>query len=337
MPVAYALEIVESLTEAEMLGEVAGQAPGGVEVSETIPGLSRFVTAQVVREKAVALFQGKTREGAKKLLADVRGAKAEIRNALKSLEDDGALAAFLEKTAEELFGAIRRLEMQKSLLAEAGQCPTELGFMLGGITHDVGERFVSWIRMGAENLRKGKLGTRKHLEEVFRPVTPVVVYLIANVFDLFREQALAKGILYPGEETGVFERIEGRHAVFASPIADSEDKMELIEAVLANLVENGIKYADPDKRYRQIGIFFHPETGILEYEDNGIGMAPEFAARLGDEPMREGRAEGVKGTGTGWTIIAHNLRALGWSWEIETEPGAGTKVRIKIPEKDLVF
>jgi Histidine kinase-, DNA gyrase B-, and HSP90-like ATPase len=103
-----------------------------------------------------------------------------------------------------------------------------------------------------------------------------------------------------------------------------------------NLIRNMVKYSKPEAVTIEVFEVGRPPRGIV-FADRGVGMDQAFAARLGgEEELREGRAEGVPGEGIGWTTIGRICRAHGWRWEIETAPGAGTKVTIHFNEGDLV-
>ncbi len=105
---------------------------------------------------------------------------------------------------------------------------------------------------------------------------------------------------------------------------------DLARTAVANLVENSIKYYC--RRADDLGVI---SLGVDEYTlavcDNGMGMEPQFAARLGCESrIREGRAADVTGSGIGWTSIGASINLLGWGFSIMTEPERGTSVMIEM-------
>lgn len=113
----------------------------------------------------------------------------------------------------------------------------------------------------------------------------------------------------------------------------SKDIFAMAIAVFNNLIDNAIKYANG----RTVFEIYFDGARSLCITNYGIGMDPAFAERLGNEgPIREGRAEGVEGTGIGWTVIGENLRRLGWTKEIETAPGRGAAVTVFMNGKGLV-
>jgi len=134
------------------------------------------------------------------------------------------------------------------------------------------------------------------------------------------------------DQYGVKVLIESDNIIFA-PHVDRE----LIRGLIKNLMENGIKYSKtefPEKTGRYVSFQFLPGKSLLRYLDNGVGMDPAFAAELGKLAGREERKSGVTGTGSGWMIIAHTLKQLGWTWQILSYPDKGTEILITIPETD---
>jgi hypothetical protein len=108
------------------------------------------------------------------------------------------------------------------------------------------------------------------------------------------------------------------------------------QAVFGNLIDNMFKYNRPGGGF-WVDSLPHGKSSEIIFKDYGIGMSPEFAARLGHgESIREERAIGVEGSGIGWTSIGRTARELGWTWEIETAPGKGTEVTLHLKDGDLV-
>ncbi len=108
--------------------------------------------------------------------------------------------------------------------------------------------------------------------------------------------------------------------------------LETAKNIFANLLENAIKYG------RENGTIQIERNGNkIIFKDDGIGMDPSFAGRLGKgRQIREGRAIEVEGSGIGWASIGNDMRKLGWEWEIDTRPDEGTTVTIHVKDGDIV-
>jgi PAS domain S-box-containing protein len=76
-----------------------------------------------------------------------------------------------------------------------------------------------------------------------------------------------------------------------------------------------------------------PQAAILlSIEDNGVGMTPEVQARA-FEPFFTTKEVG-RGTGLGLATVYGIVQQAGGSIELESAPGSGTSVRIRLPEAD---
>lgn len=107
------------------------------------------------------------------------------------------------------------------------------------------------------------------------------------------------------------------------------DAQELTQAVL-NLVLNAVD-AIPDGRGGRVSVEAREDGGeaLLEVADDGVGMAPETARQAVDFFFST-KPEG-EGTGLGLAIVQHIVTDHGGTLDIESEPGKGTTVRIRLP------
>ena len=71
----------------------------------------------------------------------------------------------------------------------------------------------------------------------------------------------------------------------------------------------------------------------LEIRDTGIGMSPEEIARVFDEfAQADGsRTRSHEGAGLGLALCRHFIVSLGGAIELESAPGEGTLVRVRLP------
>lgn len=98
--------------------------------------------------------------------------------------------------------------------------------------------------------------------------------------------------------------------------------------VLLNLLENAWKASH---RGDAITIVFRRREGVLEMivTDTGEGMDPEVSGRV-FEPFFSRSENG--GTGLGMVVVKSIVDAHGGSLLVESEPGQGTSVTVRIPE-----
>ncbi|WP_457605351.1 sensor histidine kinase [Nitratifractor sp.] len=100
--------------------------------------------------------------------------------------------------------------------------------------------------------------------------------------------------------------------------ADREDCSRIVD----NLLSNAVKYTPAQGRIR-----VRLEEGLLEIADTGVGMDEQTRRRVGERFFRREQSEG--GFGLGMSIVQGIAADYGWSFEIESEEGKGTKVRIR--------
>jgi two-component system, OmpR family, phosphate regulon sensor histidine kinase PhoR len=140
--------------------------------------------------------------------------------------------------------------------------------------------------------------------------------LFESVLEIFRDRTSAKGLTLE---------------VSTSPelIQISADRNRLFQ-ILTNLVDNAIKFTE--KGGITFGIDRADEKSYLFVEDTGIGVPEKFVSRLGERFFRvdPGRSRTMGGTGLGLAIVKHLVKAHGWSMQVESVYGKGTRVIIFI-------
>lgn len=239
------------------------------------------------------------------------------------------IAQWMDPEVKRLKPAAGALGDLNKKLFKAGILEEPMRVAVSSFLHDKAIRDLDLLEMYAFSIREGEIDRLEKILRHFSPLPAGIESLLERMADDFCARGAARGVKV---DSGCVEPVKGRRTQLAESVA-----LELVKGILANLIENGIKYSDPQNPRRNVVLIYNGHENVLEYRDNGIGMEPAFAARLGSEPgLRElDRVGDVKGTGTGWPIIVHNLQALGWSYEIETAPGQGLKVRIHIPPEHL--
>jgi PAS domain S-box-containing protein len=105
-----------------------------------------------------------------------------------------------------------------------------------------------------------------------------------------------------------------------------------LEQLMGNLVSNALKFRRPDALPRiAVQSVREGETAHLTVTDNGIGIAPEYQERVFGLFQRLHRREDYEGTGLGLAICRKIVQALSGEIWLESEPGAGTVVHLRLP------
>lgn len=108
--------------------------------------------------------------------------------------------------------------------------------------------------------------------------------------------------------------------------------------ILQPIVENAILHAFPDRESGgRIVITCAKEAGggiLFVVSDNGIGMDPELAGSLLAEPSPDKGKDKDKVGGIGLANVDERIKLIcgkSYGLRIETEPGAGTRILIRLP------
>ena len=112
-----------------------------------------------------------------------------------------------------------------------------------------------------------------------------------------------------------------------SNVGEVPANLERLETALDCLVENAVKFTTPGDR---IGLHGRREPGawIVEVCDGGSGMSAEqVTGALSGVPG----ARTETGTGLGLAIVRAVLQAVGGELRVNSAPGAGTTVQLRVP------
>lgn len=117
-------------------------------------------------------------------------------------------------------------------------------------------------------------------------------------------------------------------------VTGDEDRLR---QVLANVVGNALVHTDAGTPVSLRAARVDGQA-VVEVRDEGPGMAPDVAARAFERFYRAdpSRSRHRGGTGLGLSIVDATMAAHGGTVELDTQPGAGTTVRIRLPLADSV-
>ena len=109
-----------------------------------------------------------------------------------------------------------------------------------------------------------------------------------------------------------------RCTIHDRPIVPAERPLAYV--VVSNLLRNACTHTR--EGLIQIRLF----ADRAEVEDTGIGIPRE---RFAEIFPRHGKGESSPGTGLGLSIVARVTEVLGWSIDLSSQPGAGTRVTVR--------
>jgi signal transduction histidine kinase len=104
-----------------------------------------------------------------------------------------------------------------------------------------------------------------------------------------------------------------------------------LEVILNNLISNAIRYRDPAKNPSRIRIASREDADmyVIEVEDNGIGIEPQFQERIFEMFFRATKKS--QGSGIGLYIVREAVQKLGGKISVQSVLGQGTLFRIELP------
>ena len=116
------------------------------------------------------------------------------------------------------------------------------------------------------------------------------------------------------------------------PLYVRGDRQQL-EQLVRNLVDNGLKYGDPQGT---VTVALHHDENdavVLSVQDQGEGIAPEHIPHLTRRFYRTdpGRSRAAGGTGLGLAIVKHIVERHKGRLDIASKPGQGTCITIRFP------
>ena len=126
-----------------------------------------------------------------------------------------------------------------------------------------------------------------------------------------------------------------------SALVSAEDGVEglytiklIVQPILENAIYHGMAYADGDGEIA-VRAFREGEDVLIDVTDNGPGMPPEVVGRLLDPRYRA--QPGSDGSGIGLRNVHQRIKLTfgeAYGLTIQSEPDAGTAVRVRLPALD---
>lgn len=149
----------------------------------------------------------------------------------------------------------------------------------------------------------------------------------AEALDL---RQVAEEVVHALEPLSV-ERGVGLTLLPGEPVVARADA-HLVETILGNLVENGLKYT-PRGGMVRVFVSLEGPMAALTVTDTGIGIAASEQAHIFERFYRvdKARARATGGAGLGLAIASEAAALLGGTITLTSEPGRGSQFRLKLP------
>jgi len=104
-----------------------------------------------------------------------------------------------------------------------------------------------------------------------------------------------------------------------------------LKSIVHNIMSNSVKYSDNQKDASWLKVEIeNTESGcMLSFTDNGKGIQQEYQSRVFDMFYRATSEK--SGSGLGLYIVKEMTERIGGTIELQSEPGIGTTLRLKLP------
>ncbi len=222
-----------------------------------------------------------------------------------------AKSEFLASLSHEIRTPMTSIVGYAELILEADHAAVERAAWLSALRRSA-DRLLRLLAdvMDLSRIESGRLEV--HLSEC----DPAA--LVGEVAALARERATEKGLAFETAFRGALpERIQ-------------TDPLRLRQ-VLRDLADNAVKFTERGGVRLEVEL---ESPGVLRFDlaDTGVGMAPEQIARSLEPfaPAEDAADRRLRSVGLGIAIASRLARMLGGGIEIESEPGRGTKVRVRV-------
>jgi two-component system phosphate regulon sensor histidine kinase PhoR len=112
----------------------------------------------------------------------------------------------------------------------------------------------------------------------------------------------------------------------------AEANPPLLEQAVMNLLDNALKYSEPQSEVH-VEAVCQPNEIVIHVRDQGCGIEAEHLGRLFERFYRVDKARSRKlgGTGLGLSIVKHIINVHGGHVTVESSPGEGSTFTIHLP------
>ncbi|WP_433505574.1 ATP-binding protein [Pseudonocardia halophobica] len=254
------------------------------------------------------------------------------------------LSEELEETNRGVVALYAELDDASTRLREASEAKTRFW---ANVSHELRTPLNSVL--GISRLLLDPDGGRldpeqRHQVELIRDAGAMLLSLVNELLDVAKAESGQIGAtIVPTDLGAVFDELRAT----LRPVADAGVELVverpeidvvwtdpvLLGRILRNLVSNGLKFTERGEVRVRAGL--DPEDGEVEVRvsDTGIGIPAEHQQRVFEEfyQVRGHLQAASGGTGLGLPYSRRLAAILGGSLEMESEPGRGTELRLRLP------
>ncbi|WP_323960024.1 GAF domain-containing protein [Arthrobacter sp. JZ12] len=220
-------------------------------------------------------------------------------------------------------------------LAELGRSNQLLGEFAGRVSHDLQGPLTS-IRGFAEMVQsdlQDDPDSRQYLDRIVGSAARMASMIddlldFARAGGILRVQPVSLARVTAAVQEDLSSALTGSNAqVYVDDFVAEADPSQL-HVMLQNLLQNSLNYRHPEREPRiRITASGEFEHWLLEFADNGVGIAPQDRQRA-LEPLVRLEGSAVEGTGLGLATCSRIAQAHGGRLELDETEGGGLTVRV---------
>ena len=103
-----------------------------------------------------------------------------------------------------------------------------------------------------------------------------------------------------------------------------------LRQVLANLLDNAVKYTAPGGRV-ELALAPEADAAVIRVSDTGAGISADELPRIWDRLYRGDKSRSTRGLGLGLSLVRAIVQAHGGDVGVQSVPGAGSTFSIRLP------
>lgn len=259
---------------------------------------------------------------------------AEVHAVLVEIVDEKDKTRYLVESIRDLGENIRISQEQRL---------SELGLLAAGIAHEIHNPLGS-VRLGVQGLAREIRASRITPEQIAEYMGLIDqeidnciavtrrLLLLARPPDNSLNLVILNDALtdtlrlleYDAQTHGIVQRIE----LPDTPLRILANEAD-VRMIFLNLIQNA-HHAMPSGGTLSARLTAENGWAVIEIADTGVGMTPEIMARIFD-PFFSQRADHIKGTGLGLTIVKSFVERMRGTIEVDSTPGQGARFVIRLP------
>ena len=106
---------------------------------------------------------------------------------------------------------------------------------------------------------------------------------------------------------------------------------DLIQLSIRNLLENSLKYTQPDDTIT-LRAYENNQHVIIEVSDSGIGIPEEELEHIWDDLYRAKNSRGIPGSGLGLSMVRTIINRHKGEVSVRSQNGKGTEFTLQLPK-----